>query len=82
MLDPDTSSAKTVELALGSHAVATPVVASTAASRLRAWFPLIEFAPLKAPPMYTVDPDTASALTWLLAFGNRPGSLRRWSRRP
>ena len=46
---------------MGSQAVAVPVVTSTAASRLRVRVPLIEFAPLKEPPTYTVLSLTARA---------------------
>ena len=55
-VEPLITKALTKLFALGFQFVATPVVPSSAARRLRAMFPLIEFAPLKFPPTYTVEP--------------------------
>jgi hypothetical protein len=52
--------------ASGSHSVAVPDVASNAAPRLRVMFPLTV---VNAPPAYTVEPETAIALTVLFTFG-------------
>ena len=52
----------------------SPVVVSTAAARLRVLTPLTELAPLKAPPMYTVDPETASEFTAPEVFASHAGS--------
>src|SRR2546421_219186 len=59
-VDAETASADTPLLAFGSHVVATPVVASSAARLCRVSDPLTV---LNVPPTYTVAPDTAKAET-------------------
>src|SRR5215831_2307076 len=62
-VEPLTARANTLEaptpLTEGSHPVATPLAASSAARFLRAYPPRM----LKPPPTYTVEPFTASAFT-------------------
>ena len=57
-------------LAPGSHAVVTPVRASSAAIWLRAAPPIA----VNSPPAYTVEPDTASAATPVSPSGAPPAS--------
>ena len=64
---------------LGFHAVAKPVVASTAAARLRVTFAPEELrTEVKSPPRYTLAPEIVSAYTRLLRLGsqavNRPSA--------
>ena len=68
---PLTARAETELPTSGFQAVAVPVAASTAASRLRVRLPLIELAPLNKPPRYAVLPLTARALTVPLALGSQ-----------
>src|SRR5262245_8383098 len=63
--DPLGTMALTKRSALGFHAVASPVVASSAAMRNRVCPPMI----VKAPPAYTRPPLTASEYTRSLAPG-------------
>src|SRR4029079_11011351 len=63
---PLTASAYTEPSVLGSHALARPVAASTAA---RFWRGSASWIALKLPPRYTVEPLTATAYTLPATFG-------------
>src|SRR4029077_18564117 len=71
----DTASARTSLFALGFHAVASPLVASSAAMLLRGCPPTL----VNTPPTYTVLPDTASTRTAaknsVLVLGFQPSSV-------
>src|SRR5437867_156941 len=68
---PLTARAETVLLAMGFHAVASPVVASSAARRFRVCPPMV----VNCPPAYTVPPLTARTETVLFAFGSQAPSV-------
>src|SRR3954454_3042955 len=52
----------------GFHAVAAPLVASSAARQLRCWPPM----EVNEPPTYTVEPDTAMLDGGALGSGSHP----------
>lgn len=70
---PDAVTTDTWELRSGFHALSAPVLASTAAARLRAFPPTV----VKFPTRYTALPETARAFTPPLRSGRQSGSTPR-----
>src|SRR3954466_10188689 len=66
-VEPFTPMEATLLLALGSKAVARPVVASRAAIQFLVCPPIF----VKIPPTYTVEPFTNMVVTTLLALGSQ-----------